>query len=84
MSRIVKIKVLYFAELRDALGKSEEEMSTSADSIGALASELASRYDAIRVRMSSVRFAKNESFASREDALEEGDTIALLPPVAGG
>ncbi len=80
----MKIKLLYFAELRDALGRSEEELETHATSIAALASELAARHDAIRARLGSIRFARNEAFASREDAIEGGDVIALLPPVAGG
>lgn len=80
----MKITILYFAELRDALGKSEEEVETRAASIGALAAELAARHDAIRVRLGSIRFARNEAFATHDDAIAGGDVVALLPPVAGG
>lgn len=80
----MKIKILYFAELRDALGMSEEDVETNAASIGALASELAARHDAIRARLAFLRFARNEAFASNEETIAGGDVIALLPPVAGG
>ncbi|MGH7284501.1 MAG: MoaD/ThiS family protein [Polyangiaceae bacterium] len=80
----MKIKILYFAELRDALGMSEEDWETRATSIGALASELATGHDAIRVRLPSLRFARNEAFASNDDAISEGDVVAVIPPVAGG
>jgi molybdopterin converting factor small subunit len=34
--------------------------------------------------MKSVRLARNEEFAVGTEPLEEGDVIALIPPVAGG
>ncbi|MBL9111383.1 MAG: MoaD/ThiS family protein, partial [Myxococcales bacterium] len=37
-----------------------------------------------RGRMGSVRIAKNERFAKPDEALHEGDVIALVPPVSGG
>ena len=80
----MKIKILYFAELRDALGTSEEEFETAATSIGALAAELAARHAAIRARLGSIRFAKNEAFATHEETIAADDVVALLPPVAGG
>ena len=32
----------------------------------------------------SVRFAKNEEFVDPDATLDEGDVVALIPPVAGG
>lgn len=32
----------------------------------------------------SLRFAVNQSFATRETPLQDGDEIAVLPPVSGG
>jgi molybdopterin converting factor small subunit len=31
-----------------------------------------------------VRVARNEAFAASAERLEDGDVIALIPPVAGG
>jgi molybdopterin converting factor small subunit len=31
-----------------------------------------------------VRLARNETFATNDERLEEGDVIALIPPIAGG
>jgi molybdopterin converting factor small subunit len=34
--------------------------------------------------MGHIRFARNEEFARNDDALADGDVVALIPPVAGG
>jgi molybdopterin converting factor small subunit len=34
--------------------------------------------------MASVRIARNELFARDDEALQDGDVLALIPPVAGG
>ena len=34
--------------------------------------------------IASVRLARNETFATNDERIEEGDVVALIPPVAGG
>jgi molybdopterin synthase sulfur carrier subunit len=82
----VKITVLYFAAVRDLVGRDEEalELPASVTTIGALAGHLAQVHAPLEGRLGYVRFARNEEFAGNEDALADGDTVALIPPVAGG
>lgn len=82
----MKITVLYFAAVRDLVAKDEEqlELPSSVRSIAALADHLAAIHPPLEGRLGYVRFARNEEFAASADALADGDTIALIPPVAGG
>ena len=80
------ITVLYFAAVRDLVGRDEERIALPPEvtSVGALARLLASRHPALAGRLASVRFACNESFTTDAGPLADGDVIALIPPVAGG
>ncbi len=82
----VTVRVLYFAALRDALGRSEELVAVPPGilTVGDLAGHLASLHPAYAERRSHVRVARNEAFAADEEVLRDGDVIALIPPVAGG
>ncbi len=80
------VVVLYFAAVRDLVGLDEEKvvLPMTVSTIGALADWLTARHPPLAGRLSAVRFARNEEFASSDTALADGDTIALIPPVAGG
>lgn len=82
----MSITVLYFAAVRDLVGTDEErlELPASVTTIAALEAHLASVHPALAGRMGYVRFARNEEFAQSADPVADGDTIALIPPVAGG
>ena len=82
----MKITLLYFAAVRELVGKDEEQVTLPPDvtTIGALATFLAQHQPALAGRLGSVRFARNEEFAIHADVLADGDTVALIPPVAGG
>lgn len=80
------IAVLYFAALRELLGRSEERISELpvALTVRGLAARLAARYPQLEPHLGSVRFAVNESFVDQNAELSDGDTVALIPPVSGG
>ena len=82
----MKLTVLYFAAVRDLVGKDEEVLDVPAAvaTIDALQAHLAAVHPELAGRLGYVRFARNEEFADASDAIAEGDTIALIPPVAGG
>jgi molybdopterin synthase sulfur carrier subunit len=84
--RVCRVCVLYFAGLRDAVGLSEESLTLPAGvgTVGELADHLAARHRGYAERREHVRIARNEAFANPDEAIEEGDVIALIPPVAGG
>jgi sulfur-carrier protein len=82
----VRIKLLYFAAVREIVGKDEEEIVLPAAiaTIGDLAAHLPTVHANLAGRLASVRLARNETFATNDERLAEGDVVALIPPVAGG
>jgi molybdopterin converting factor subunit 1 len=82
----MKITVLYFAAVRELVGKDEEAIALPPDvtTIDTLATFLSTHHAALNGRLKSVRFARNEVFAMGSEPIAEGDVIALIPPVAGG
>ncbi len=78
------IAVRYFAVLRDASGKSSEQVQVEAGaSAGQVYSMLAERYG-FPLGLSEVRVAVNDEFARPDQLLKAGDTLAFIPPVSGG
>lgn len=82
----MNVTILYFAAVRELVGKDEERVALpeGVATIGALAEHLPLLHPALGERLASVRFARNEEFAQHGDPIAEGDVIALIPPVAGG
>lgn len=81
----MRVRVLYFAVLREVMRRSEEvvevEPGTSAGELLDLLESRASKPDRIWTRLA---MAVNREYAARDAVLREGDEIALLPPVSGG
>jgi len=80
------IKLLYFAALRERIGR-EEEVITLPEGITRVAELLAflpTIRPALRGVLGAVRVAVGEQFASPDAPLASGDVVALLPPVSGG
>jgi molybdopterin synthase sulfur carrier subunit len=83
-----RLKVMYFARLREELGRGSEEidLDPGVTSVGALASKLVSRGGAWRALAlnSNVRVAVNQEMADASTGLKAGDEVAFFPPVTGG
>jgi molybdopterin converting factor subunit 1 len=81
----MKVRVLYFASVRDLTMCTDEvfELLIGA-SVESFQRALFEKYPALSARASALRFARNEAFAELSDLLSEGDTLAVIPPVAGG
>lgn len=82
----MKIKILYFAAVRELVGRDEEdvELPSSVSTISDLAAHLPTLHASLGGRLAAVRFARNETFATNLERLEDGDVVAVIPPVAGG
>ncbi|MFK7988100.1 MAG: molybdopterin converting factor subunit 1, partial [Sandaracinaceae bacterium] len=82
----MRIEMLYFAALRDLRGVASEslELPAEVNTVAALRGHLEALHPALAGRLGTTRFARNEQFAQEEEPLEEGDIVALIPPVAGG
>ena len=81
----ISVRVLYFAIMRDLLGKSTETLEvpvgTTAGEMFAMA--ITSKPELARLER-SVMVMVNESYADKSAELNEGDEIAFIPPVSGG
>lgn len=85
----VTVTVLYFARLREALGRDRERVRLAAAqcSVGALREQLRGRGGAWAVELAAdrpVRAAVNQDMAHAGTRLVEGDEVAFFPPVTGG
>ena len=83
------IRILYFAGLRDRLGRAEEHVSPPAEvaTVRALLAWLRERdpaFSALSGEGRPVRVAVNQAFAAADDPVAPGDEVALFPPVTGG
>jgi molybdopterin synthase sulfur carrier subunit len=80
---VKKISIRYFAILRDATKKREEELQTEAGTASDLYQELSVQYPNF-LPQKMVRVAINDHFAEMGQPICDGDRIAFIPPVAGG
>jgi len=85
----MKVKVLYFAALREQLGTPGEEIELPAGvgTVAALRSHLRGRGGAWELALADgklIRSAVNQDMAPPMAALKTGDEVAFFPPVTGG
>jgi sulfur-carrier protein len=85
----VKVKVLYFAALREQLGTPGEEIELPAGvgTVAALRSHLRGRGGAWELALADaklIRMAVNQDMAPPSTAIRAGDEVAFFPPVTGG
>jgi molybdopterin converting factor subunit 1 len=77
-----KLNIEYFAVLREQAGIDRETLSTAAETPQQLFAELSARYEFSPLQ--SVKVAINDEFSDMNTALQEGDSVVFIPPVAGG
>jgi molybdopterin synthase sulfur carrier subunit len=86
---VSKIRILYFASLREKIGKEAEEMELPAGvaTVAALRSHLRARggsYESAFSEKALLRSAINQDMAQPAAAVKAGDEVAFFPPVTGG
>jgi len=77
------IKLLYFAILREKLGK-QEEMLEFSGSVGELRRLLVEREPHLADVLKVCLFAVNQEYVGEDSILKGGETVAVIPPVSGG
>lgn len=79
------IRVQYFAQLRDALGRSEETLTLEgAATAGRALEALCRRHPQLAACRKMVRLAIGVEWVKPDALLKEGDVLLLMPPVQGG
>jgi molybdopterin converting factor subunit 1 len=80
----MKVRLLFFAVLRDIVGKSEADLEvpegTRAEDVW---QRLRAEYGPLAAYAQPMT-AVNESYVRPDALLRDGDEVAFIPPVAGG
>lgn len=79
----MKIRVLYFASLREKLGRAADDLEVPAGAtpravLDQVLGEKLAQYRA------AVAFSVNHEYTPGDRPLCDGDEVAFLPPVSGG
>lgn len=85
----MKLRLLFFASLRERLGTASEELDlpSSVTTVGALREHLRARGGAwaeVFAPARTVRAAVNQDMVQAGAPVKAGDEIAFFPPVTGG
>ncbi len=82
------MKILYFAQIKEIIGKSEESIKLENEiSIKDLINKLKKRnsnYKSAFEKTSNLKFAINCEYADLNALIKDKDEIAFFPPVTGG
>jgi molybdopterin synthase sulfur carrier subunit len=79
--------LLYFAWVRQKIGKSEEHLAPQVDDVASLIAHLKSLgpgYADAFADLGRIRVAVNQRHAGLDAKVAAGDEIAFFPPVTGG
>jgi len=81
----IAVKVLFFGAARDAVGQGEVDFSLAENSTAANAFEqVVEKFPELRRFGRSLLLAVNQEYALADREVQEGDELALFPPVSGG
>lgn len=85
----MKVKVLYFAKLREVFGVESEELEFPGEHVlaAAVIDTLRKRGGTWGVELSldaGYRMAVNQTLAGLVTPVRDGDEVAIFPPVTGG
>ncbi|RLN97427.1 hypothetical protein BBJ28_00013788 [Nothophytophthora sp. Chile5] len=83
----MEVKVLYFASAREEVGLREEQVTLDSDkdvTLATLRRLLCEKYPHAEATIGSITLARNLEYSGDDVALENGDEVALIPPISGG
>jgi molybdopterin synthase catalytic subunit len=81
----VRLKVLFFGQLKDIAGRSEDSLELPEGSrVESVFEHYANAFPKLRQLAGSIVVARNQHFTPGSETIADGDEIAFLPPVSGG
>jgi molybdopterin converting factor subunit 1 len=80
-----RVKLLFFATLRDRAGTKSMELDVPEDlTVQGLKDKISTEYPDLGESMSSVLITINREYAFDEAVIPPGAELAMFPPVSGG
>lgn len=80
-----KVKVLFFATLRDAAGTRSAEIEVPAETtVQALKDAIAQQYPKLKRPLETALVAINREYTPDQAVVPEAAEVAFFPPVSGG
>ena len=81
----MKVKVLYFAQFREAANQSDETLEVASDcSAGDLLRSILVKFPSLAGLKDRVAIAVNQEVVQGKTRLKDGDEVAFLSPLSGG
>jgi len=83
----MKVRLRFFASLREALGSQEQLELPEGSRVADARNQLIARgapFDTSLARHKALRAALNQTLCDESAALSDGDELAFFPPVTGG
>lgn len=79
------VKILFFASLKDLVGKSEIEIDLEGKaSVRDVFQKLQIRYPSLKKYENVLLVAVNQEYSNLDTPISPNDEIAFFPPVSGG
>ena len=78
----MNIKVRYFANMRDQMGRAEESVTLEGDAV--TVEELWGKVASNQAIPKNILIAVNMEYTDSSRVLKNGDEVAFFPPVTGG
>ena len=80
-----RVKLLFFATLRDRAGTKSVELELPDDlTVQGLKNQISVEYPNLKEAMSSVLITVNREYAFDDAVIPQGAELAMFPPVYGG
>ena len=81
----MRIRVLFFGQLKEFVGRSSDQVELPpGSSLETVFRHYASQTPKLAAMEGSVAMARNQRFAPPGEVVQDGDEVALMPPVSGG
>jgi molybdopterin converting factor subunit 1 len=81
----MKIKVKFFASYKEAVGTDEMDLDVKkGTNVSQLLEVVKTKHPSIGELIEPLIVSVNKEYAEFDKVLQEGDEVALLPPVSGG
>jgi molybdopterin synthase catalytic subunit len=78
------VRVLFFAQLKDATGCDTVELVPPPPDAEQLWAELLKKFPKLAAHRANARLARNWEYAEADARFTNTDEVALIPPVSGG